>query len=332
MSAAEKDVIGARSARPAEFPATRIPAAPSAAPLTQGAAAPAPSARPATAAAPGGVRLRWPLIWTVVVVALLYWGSHAHLERFITPRRGLGYWLGITGGSMMLMLLLYSARKRYRWLGWMGKIPAWFRIHMTLGVVGPVLILFHANFRLGATNSNVALISMLIVAGSGVIGRYVYTRLHARLDGKEESLEELKETGERLRSQASSIEFFPGLIDAIETIEKRLIERPKGLAAGATHLLTAPVRMARARYLIRREIRLALRRARLRESQVIARNAERLALVVRRYAYRRFDAGRRVTEYQAYEQIFSLWHVLHIPLFFMLLIAGIVHVVAVNLY
>ena len=44
------------------------------------------------------------------------------------------------------------------------------------------------------------------------------------------------------------------------------------------------------------------------------------------------QAGRRMAEYQMYERLFSLWHVLHIPLFFMLLIAGIVHVVAINVY
>ncbi|MGC1458031.1 MAG: hypothetical protein WA825_07115, partial [Steroidobacteraceae bacterium] len=101
-------------------------------------------------------RLHWPLIWCVVVAALVYLGSHAHLERYISPQYGLGYALGITGGSMMLALLIYSARKRAAWLRWMGSIPAWFQIHMVLGVAGPLLVLFHANFSLGATNSNVA--------------------------------------------------------------------------------------------------------------------------------------------------------------------------------
>ena len=151
---------------------------------------------PAPANAP---RLHWPLIWTIVVACLLAWGYHAHLERYITPQRGVGYWLGITGGSMMLLLLLYSVRKRYRWLNWLGGIPAWFEFHMILGILGPVLIMFHSNFHLGATNSNVALISMLLVAGSGVVGRYIYTRLHARLEGHEYTLEQLKMVGERLR-------------------------------------------------------------------------------------------------------------------------------------
>ena len=81
--------------------------------------------------------------------------------------------------------------KRAPWLRWMGGVPVWFDIHMTLGLVGPVLVLFHANFSLGATNSNVALICMLVVAGSGVIGRYMYTRLHAHMDGKEVTFEQL---------------------------------------------------------------------------------------------------------------------------------------------
>jgi len=122
-------------------------------------------------------RLHWPIMWTIVVAVVIVWGMHARLERYITPQRGIGYWLGITGGSMMLLLLMYSARKRVSWLRWMGSIPAWFEFHMVLGVVGPLLILFHSNFSLGATNSNVALICMLLVAGSGVVGRYIYTRL-----------------------------------------------------------------------------------------------------------------------------------------------------------
>ena len=47
---------------------------------------------------------------------------------------------------------------------------------------------------------------------------------------------------------------------------------------------------------------------------------------------RHIDAVRRVTELTTYERLFSLWHVLHLPLFFMLLVAGIVHVVAVHVY
>jgi hypothetical protein len=278
-----------------------------------------------------GQRLRWPLIWCVLVAALIFWGMHAHLERYLTPQRGLGYWLGITGGSMMLLLLVYSARKRYSWLRWMGGIPEWFQFHMTLGVVGPLLILFHSNFHLGATNSNVALICMLVVAGSGVIGRYIYTRLHAQMDGHVDTLEQLKTIGERLRSQTTSIQFLPGLLEAIDEIERRLILPPRNPFGRFLHLFTGGMRSAIARWKARREIIRAVQYAR-RQDRVIAANAQRIAQVAYRYADRRFEAGRRAHEYQLYARIFSLWHVLHIPLFFMLLIAGIVHVVAINVY
>ena len=47
---------------------------------------------------------------------------------------------------------------------------------MGLGIIGPIFILYHCNFQLGAVNSNVALWSMLTVAGSGVVGRFLQNR------------------------------------------------------------------------------------------------------------------------------------------------------------
>jgi hypothetical protein len=282
-------------------------------------------------------QLHWPLFWTLVVGALIYWGMHAHLERYITPKRGFGYWLGIVGGSMMALLLIYSARKRYHWLRWMGKIPTWFEIHMVLGVVGPILILFHANFHLGSSNSNVALICMLLVAGSGVVGRYIYTRLHAHLGGHQDTLEQLKQVGEKQRQQAASVQFLPGVIDAIERIEKRFIEPPPGKITGILHLFTGGARGLIARWLVRREIRRAVRnaitlRSSTRSAALIARHAIQLGAAARRYADRRLEAGRRTAEYRAYAQLFSYWHVLHIPIFFMLLFSAIIHIIAVNVY
>ncbi len=276
-------------------------------------------------------RLHWPLVWTVLVAALLYWGKHAHLELYITPKRGIGYWLGITGGSMMVLLLVYSARKRAQWLQWIGSTTAWFRIHMLLGVIGPVLILFHSNFRLGASNSNVALVCMLLVAGSGVIGRYIYTRLHARFDGHVDTLEQLKAVGERLRQQGPSMQLLPGFVDALERIESRLIEPPAGHLGRLVHILSGGIRLRIARWLGRREVTRAVKNA-VGSGRLSGRHAARLGAAARRYAERRLDAGRRAAEFQTYTRLFSYWHVLHIPLFHMMLISAVVHIVAVNLY
>jgi len=281
--------------------------------------------------------LRWPLVWTVVVAGLLFWGMHAHLEQYITPQRGVGYWLGIVGGSMMLLLLVYSARKRAAWLGWLGSIPSWFEFHMVLGVAGPVLVLFHANFHLGASNSNVALVSMLLVSGSGVVGRYIYTRLHANMDGHLDTLEQLQAVGNRLRSQTTYLAFLPDLLSQIEQVEARFMQPPASTVGQFAHLLTGGVRSFIARRVLHRAIRIAVAKATQvtpgsRSSELLARHAGKLHATARRYADRRLDAGRRLHEYRLYARIFSFWHVLHIPLFFMLLLAGVAHVIAVSVY
>jgi hypothetical protein len=276
--------------------------------------------------------MRWPLLWSVLVGALILWGARAPLDRYITPQRGLGYWLGIIGGSMMLLLLIYSARKRAPWLRWMGGIPAWFRIHMTLGVAGPLLVLFHTGFHLGATNSNVALICMLVVAGSGVVGRYIYTRIHTNLHGTRGNLQALQEVAQRMRTQSTSIALFPDLMQAIEREERRLFQSDAGPLRQVLHVMTAIPRTAGARWRLYRAIRKSLQQAATHQSATIARHARRIDAVARDYVDRRLDAARRVAEYEFHVRLFSLWHVLHIPLFFMLLIAGIVHVIAVNVY
>ncbi len=274
----------------------------------------------------------WPITWGVIVTALIVWGANARLERYLTPQRGLGYWLGIIGSGMMLLLLVYSLRKRAAWLRWIGTIPAWFQLHMVLGVLGPLLVLFHANFRLGATNSNVALICMLLVAGSGVIGRYLYTRVYAHMDGSRDTLAELQAAAERIRAQTTSIAFLPGLLNAIEQEERRLVEPAATPLGRLAQFLTAAARCMLARRRLHKMIRRAVARAVREESASVALHARRISMVARRYADRRLDAARRIAEYRLYARLLSFWHVLHIPLFFMLLIAGIVHVIAVNVY
>jgi hypothetical protein len=82
---------------------------------------------------------------------------------------------------------------------------------------------------------------------------------------------------------------------------------------------------------VRRHITHAIASA-ARTSPVIAQQRGRLSRVACNYAERRLQLSRQIAAFRMYEGLFSLWHVLHLPLFFMLLIAGITHVVAVNVY
>jgi hypothetical protein len=312
--------------------------------------APQPTARvaaesaPAVVAAPRrnvvehrGRRKKWYLLTPagvlfLAVVALLCIGLRVPTERYLTPQRGIGYALGIIGGSLMLLLFLYSARKRIRWLRFLGPTPTWFRYHMLLGVLGPLCILYHANFGLGATNSNVALFSMLAVAGSGLVGRYIYARIHHGLYGSKLTLTELQKSSEGLRASSGTFGFLPELMSRLETVEKRILASgPRLPVLAVIKLAIVGVKVPAARMQLHAYIRKGLRIAASKSATVAAerRRLRRTAFV---YVNARLAATRRVAGFQAYERLFSLWHALHLPLIFVLIVAGIVHVIAVNVY
>ena len=140
-----------------------------------------------------------PILVAGIVVVVLFLGWLASEEEYLTPKSGLGYWLGIYGGVTMLLLLIYSIRKRLKRARWLGPIPLWFRLHMIFGITGPVLIMFHANFKLGSLNSNVAFFTMLTVAGSGIVGRYFYGKIYLGLYGRKAEVEEILAEAELLR-------------------------------------------------------------------------------------------------------------------------------------
>jgi len=269
-------------------------------------------------------------LFFTISATLLIVGWEFPTHRYLTPQRGVGYALGIIGGSLMLLLLLYPARKRLRWLSFMGSIKGWFHTHMLLGIAGPILILYHSNFSTGAVNSNVALFCMLTVSASGLVGRYMYTRIHHGLTERATTLKELQDNAERLRSVSLSVSFMP------ELIERMLVEERGILAqvAKCPVLLRPPCAFfvcLFARYRLNAYVRRALRVA-AKQSTVLAKQKNRLFKTASGYVKQRIEATREVSEFQAYSQLFSLWHVLHLPLFFMLLVAGIVHVIAVHVY
>jgi len=270
-------------------------------------------------------------LFGLFVTLMLVWGPNAHLDRYITPQRGMGYWLGIVGGSMMLVLLMYPARKRAAWLNIFGGVTGWFRAHMTLGVLGPLLVLFHSDFRLGATNSNVALVCMLLVSGSGLIGRYIYSRVFGGWHGHRTTLRELQDTAEQLRKQTTAVAVLPDLLGAIEAEEKRLFNPAKKYASGLLYPFTIGIRAVRARWRLETAIRHMVVKA-AHDSPALAAHGERLTATALGYATRRLNSARLVREHGIYVKLFSFWHVLHVPFFIMTLVAGIVHVIAVHVY
>src|SRR5262245_17793929 len=122
----------------------------------------------------------------VVAGLMLVLGSQMPLTSYLSPKNGIGYALGIAGGVLLLLQAFLAIRKRgFQW-------------HILLGILAPVLILIHCGFSLGATNSNIALFAMLLVAGSSIVGRY----LHART----------RRGGREIKDHGNKLPMLPGLV------------------------------------------------------------------------------------------------------------------------
>lgn len=197
-----------------------------------------------------------PLVFGATVLSALAFGWSERNEYWYSAEYGLGYAFGITGLSMMLLLLLYPARKRWRPLSQWFPVRYWFRAHMVLGVLGPVFILFHANFSLGSTNSNVALFSMLLVATSGLVGRYVYSQIHRGLYGEAIAYQDLvREFHASGATEGTALEGFKRALDLDQGSVVRLLFHQRAISrqartseeAGMTQAWLVLGRMARLR-------------------------------------------------------------------------------------
>jgi len=272
------------------------------------------------------------LFFSIVVVAMLYSGWQNRDNHYLTAESGTGYALGIIGGVLMLILLLYPARKRFRFMRLLGPVKFWFRGHMMLGVIGPTCILFHANFQWGSLNSNVALICMLLVAGSGIIGRFIYRQIHYGLYGRKATLEQLHRDKEKSEGQlAATFALTPQLQQRLTSYENIALSSQPGLLLGLFRRVTFSPRSYLTYLFSLLQIRRALRREV--KQQKLSRNVyQQRYKITRQYLSAYFNTIQKITVFSFYEKLFSMWHVLHLPLFLMMLISGIVHVIAVHMY
>src|SRR5882672_2053610 len=131
---------------------------------------------------------------------------------YFTSKDDLGYWLGVSGGVMMLALFAYPMRKHLRFMQRLGPLKYWFVVHMVFGIAGPLLILVHSTFKVGSMNAAIALTCMIVVALSGIVGRFLYRQIHRGFLGGKSTLRELQlEAGFEQDAVKSRFHFAPSV-------------------------------------------------------------------------------------------------------------------------
>ncbi|MDX9994407.1 MAG: hypothetical protein RBS28_03715 [Rhodocyclaceae bacterium] len=261
----------------------------------------------------------------LLTLLLLAWQVRQHPP--YSSGSDFGYWLGVAGGSLMLALLIYPLRKRLRFLWVLGPLRHWFRFHLVAGIVGPTLILFHSTFRIGSFNAAIALASMLLVVASGLVGRFLYRKIHKGLYGSRATAAELQEDlARRIEALQPLLASLPAIANEIAGFAALVAEQPVGGPAVLRRFWTLHRQHRRAR----RRIGRTLSGHDLKPSgtPVDKSSLEAVAVALEKT----LQAAHRTALFTSYERLFSLWHVIHIPFLCMLFVTAVVHVVAVHAY
>lgn len=262
------------------------------------------------------------LLGALVVLALTAWvlADLGGWDYYTTPLRVRGYAaphrvlkptglvarpLGVTGLLMMVVPVLYGLRKRWRPLAWAGSLLVWLEVHIFCGMVGPALITYHTSFKFNGVIS-VAYWSMVAVMLSGFVGRYLFVRIPKSIRGAELSHDDIRDRTAELKRQIDATSLQPGLVSHLHAVEARL--EPIALKSTFGPLIV---------WWRLRRLRLELRQAgvdRLLAARTTWAMAER-AVLLRRLA--RLNRTRR---------LFSMWHVFHQPLVYVMFTIAALHV------
>lgn len=117
----------------------------------------------------------------------------SQLDMLLKPSGLIGHGLGIIGTLLIVIGQFgYMARKRMKIFSRIGVLKYWLELHIFFTTLGTVFVLFHTTFKFGGLVS-VGFWSLVIVWVSGVIGRYLYLHIPHTIEGRELSLQEVKD-------------------------------------------------------------------------------------------------------------------------------------------
>lgn len=228
--------------------------------------------------------------------------------QLLKPGGFLSHGLGIIGSLMMLLLLLYSLRKRTRAFGKAGAISRWLDIHIFFGSVGPLFIILHSTLKLNGLVA-ISFWSMVLVALSGFIGRYLYIQIPRSIRGKELTMDEIQQQSKSLGNE---------LLKTYKIDEKE-IEHLENAVAGSVKtgligMVFADIFRFFKLYSIERQLR--------RRKGIPKKSSKQLIKLLTQKAL----LDRRIVVWSKVHKLFHYWHVFHKPFAVIMYLIMFVHV------
>jgi hypothetical protein len=259
----------------------------------------------------------------ITFVAVLFYGFSYYrigledryyhpLNTMLKPSGVLGHGMGIAGSFLIIIgVVTYMARKRYRFLSRMGILKHWLEFHIFLCTLGPILILFHTALKFGGLVA-ISFWSMVAVFLSGIVGRFIYLQIPRSIEGRELNLNEVREmktdvaglvkTTYNLDEESYSI--------IAESIKKKVELYHKSALVRYFKKYTDDKRSLKA---VRSVLRLnKVPKAQYR--QIVGLLKDDIHL------------NRKIERLDTMQNLFKYWHVAHFPFALVMLIIMIIHV------
>lgn len=274
------------------------------------------------------VHLLYIIVLTIIVLGtfatITYLGfSYYRLpveERFFHPDHPIlkpsgdwGHGLGIIGSVFMIIgVSVYMIRKRFRVLTRIGLLKHWLEFHIFLCSLGPILVLFHTSFKFGGLVA-ISFWSMVAVFLSGIIGRFIYIQIPRTIEGRELSLNEVREMksniGDTIHKLVSLDEKSYSVI--VDSTKKKVeLYHP--------NFFVRYIRKYGDDMKTVRNVKAVLRQNKITKSQ----KKQILDLVKSD-----ISLNRRIDRLVTMQNLFKYWHVAHLPFALVMLIIMIIHVV-----
>ncbi len=240
-------------------------------------------------------------------------------HRTLQPSGSLGHPFGWIGAGLMLVgVALYSGRKRIGLMRGRGPMRTWLNLHIYLCLTGPFLVALHTAGKLSGLGVY-SFWSMVVVAASGILGRWLYQQFPRTAQGEAMSLAELTAEREAVHQRlATEFALAPAALAEIEAVSERGVRRIRSSAGQG--LRAVPLLFVDD---VARPVRLARLRARLRrERKLPRREAEAVLSLLKREA----GAARRLAFFDTFRRLFTYWHVIHLVFFAAMLVLLVMHV------
>lgn len=250
--------------------------------------------------------------------------AESPLHPILRPSGTIGLRLGMLGVALFLALALYPLRKRWRWLGSIGKTSHWLDYHVVAGIAAPIAITFHSSFKMAGL-AGVSYWIMVAVAVSGFVGRYLYSHIPRSLNTTQLDMSELESQARDLAADLDRQRLLPA--DALAPL-LRLPSPMEVRAMSLARLLWTMLRLDLGRpWLVA-----SLRRRVLDRSQRVAtlggflhsgqQELETVIGSVRRLSW----LGMKMAFLERVRHAFHFWHVIHRPFSVSFAVFALIHI------